>query len=76
MLPQPQTAELSDVPTEFHTTDFAGVFPQMPPGQLRAPLTQRNAPKPAVVPFDAGRLEAFEKMMSEEGFVLELSRSL
>ena len=76
LLPLPQTAELSDVPTGFHTTDFAGVFPQMAPGQLRTRVGQRTAPKHAVVAFDAGRLEAFQKMMSDEGFVLELSRLL
>ena len=73
-LPLPQTAELSDIPTEFHSTDFAGVFPQMSLEQTRAQTTARHAPKAAVVPFNAGKVEAFQKMMSDEGFVLELAR--
>lgn len=73
-LPLPQTAELLDIPTEFHSTDFAGVFPQMSLEQARAKAAARHAPKPAVVPYNAGRVEAFQKMMSDEGFVLELAR--
>jgi hypothetical protein len=73
-LPLPQTAELVEIPTEFHCTDFAGVFPQMSAQQVRAPATTRHAPKAAVVPYGAGRVEAFQKMMSDEGFVLELAR--
>jgi hypothetical protein len=75
MTPLPQVAELVDVPTEFHTTDFAGVFPQMGVQQLRAKPGSRHAPRP-VVPYGAGRVEAFQKMMSDEGFVLELARLL
>ena len=76
MLPLPQTAELAVVPTEFHTTDFAGVFPQMPPEQVRARMHERGAPTRALVPYDADRVEAFQRMMNDEGFVLELSRLL
>jgi len=74
MLPLPQVAELSDVPTDFHTTDFAGVFPQMGVQQLRCAAQRRHAPTPAVVPYGAGRLEAFERTMNDEGFVLDLAR--
>ena len=73
-MPVPQTQELLDVPTEFHSTDFAGMFPQMGLQQLRTADSARHAPKPAVLAYDAGRVEAFRKMMSDEGFVLELAR--
>jgi hypothetical protein len=74
MLPLPQVAELSGVPTDFHTTDFAGVFPQMALQELRSAPDRRHAPARAVVAYDAGRVEAFQRMMSDEGFVLELAR--
>lgn len=73
-LPLPQTAELTDIPTEFHSTDFAGVFPQMSQQQVRARAAARHAPQPAVVAYNAGSVESFQKMMSDEGFVLELAR--